>query len=112
MGRSGARPTARRESTDACAAGGLYYVRNLVIHQGADVVWEITRAYGEGAYGTGTYGGPLHLFPPRAQLPSGRSKVGAQEYDDTVSGEEIAVVLCDLAAELGGGTGAQDHDPT
>ena len=79
-------------STPARLAG-LYYVRNLVIHQGADVVWEITRAYGEGAYGKGTYGGQLHLFPPRAQLPSGRSEVGAQEYDDTVSGEEIACAL-------------------
>jgi hypothetical protein len=77
---------------------GLYYVRNLVIHQGADVVLLIASAFGEGAFASAAFGGPMHVFPARAELPTGESKKGAPDYDTDVARNEVLSVF-DAAAD-------------
>jgi hypothetical protein len=112
---------------------GLWYVRNLALHVGADVVWQVT-AYGSGTYGSGAYGGVMFafndsgsseardMFPPRAALrdkDNARRNFGAAEYDSHVFGAPVLVVLrraldegttaaaAAAAAATGAQTGAQ-----
>ncbi len=87
---------------------GLWFVRNLVLHQGADVV-RVINTYGAGTFGSATFGGApfgggltinSYVFPPRSQLPAGRSKVGGPDYDALVAGEPIGVVFARALAAL------------
>lgn len=85
---------------------GLYYVRNLVLHQGVDVLeWALfpgaelgMLVLGESALG----GMSRHawVWPPRTQMPTPRSLTGATEYDSLVAGREAAVVLEQLASAV------------
>jgi hypothetical protein len=95
---------------------GLWYVRNLVLHQGADVVATIA-TYGSAVYGEATYGvsfggaRPLSsstVFPPRNELPPPQSLKGAPEYDTLVASQPVAEVLQRAVTELiGAQSGAQ-----
>jgi hypothetical protein len=85
---------------------GLYYTRNIVIHQGADVVDVIVThsTFGEGTFGEAVFGGqPVRrqTWPAREEMPTPRSRAGLQEYDDHVAGREIPEVLQELTTSLG-----------
>jgi hypothetical protein len=94
---------------------GLWYVRNLALHQGADVVWRIT-AYGAGAYGAGPFGGvgfgggiggaTSHEFPPRSELPAPLSLRGSSDYDALIAGEHVSLVLERAVNEARGAQGS------
>jgi hypothetical protein len=81
---------------------GLWYVRNLAVHQGADVVWVIA-TYGSGTFGGSVFGGvdfgggvggaSAHVFPQRSGLPAGKSTLGAIEYDKLIAGQPVTQVL-------------------
>lgn len=74
---------------------GLYYLRNVVLHQGADVLLLIPGvAYGQGRYGAAVYGGaPQRIFPPRSSLQPPISKVGEHEYDHLIAGEDVTGIF-------------------
>lgn len=44
-------------------------------------------------YGSGTYGGDAHVFPPRGDLPIGESKTGWNEYETHVAHQDVIAVL-------------------
>jgi len=83
---------------------GLYYVRNLVIHRGADAVSIIAGTYGRATYGSGTYGGDAHVFPSRDELPPPRYPTGLTDYDAHVAGTDIYATLRNAVDQA---TGAQ-----
>jgi hypothetical protein len=79
---------------------GLWFVRNLVLHRGADVVF-LTMVVpgsepgllvlGKSALGTVTQWG--WQWPPRQLLPKPDSPRGATEYDSHVAGRIVADTL-------------------
>jgi hypothetical protein len=85
---------------------GLYYVRNLVLHQGADVLkWTLfpgaelgILVLGESSFGS--ISRHAWVWPPRNQMPAPRSSSGVAEYDTRIAGREVTVVLEPLAAAL------------
>jgi hypothetical protein len=87
---------------------GLYYVRNLVIHQGADVVEWIfsltSAAIGASPIGAAPLGGGAaassQAWPAREKLPRPRSMTGAEAYEKLVAGHEVMVPLRNLAKEF------------
>lgn len=91
-----------RHETTLRTLNGLYYVRNLVLHEGAEVLaWEPT-TYGTGTYGSGRYGGTrVWKWPSRDELPSRRRDVAVDaDYDEHVAGREVPVVLAAVVEEL------------
>jgi hypothetical protein len=86
---------------------GLYYVRNIVIHQGVDVIERVVTgggAFASSAFATSAFGGPpvpiAPVWPPRSAMPVPRSSVGITAYDADVEGEVVTDVLAKLAALL------------
>lgn len=84
---------------------GLYYLRNLVLHDGADVLLLIPGVgFGEGPFGMGPFGGspPARVFPPRAELPPPKwtHPTGLSEYDEHVVGGNLVDVLDTVLAEV------------
>jgi hypothetical protein len=104
------------------ALTGLWYVRNLVLHAGAEVVWAVT-AYGAATYGSATYGGVGFafgtagvsrsgtMFPPRSTLrpEESRRNFGGSEYDEHVATRPVMEVLERALSEAmtGAQSGAQ-----
>jgi hypothetical protein len=88
---------------------GLYFVRNVVLHQGADILeWIIlTGAYGEGPYGVGAFGGgpaQFWMWPLRSDIPNWRSEIGLNEYDQHIASHDALDTFTQVLDEL---TGAQ-----
>jgi hypothetical protein len=89
---------------------GLYFVRNRVLHYGADALSQVTvfvsGAYGSGPYGMGPFGGsggyttPTWTWRPSRRLPRGWSKTGKSEYDSLLAGRPIATTLEAVSIEL------------
>ena len=88
---------------------GLWFVRNLVLHQGADVVLrtvvvpgsELGRlVLGPSALGTPTQWG--WQWPPRELLPEPESLQGSDEYDSCAAGQIVADTLTVISAYLEG----------
>jgi hypothetical protein len=87
---------------------GLYYVRNIVLHQGVDVIERVVTgggAFAASAFDTAAFGGSsvvrsAPIWPPRTAMPAPRSKAGLAEYDAVVEGEAVSDVLSKLAAAL------------
>ena len=85
---------------------GLYYVRNLVLHQGADVLEWVLFPGAElgmlvlGESSLGSISRHASVWPPRNQMPAPRSSSGAAEYDMHIAGREVTVVLEQVAAAL------------
>jgi hypothetical protein len=88
------------------ALDGLYYVRNLVLHQGADVLESfllpsgVLGASSLGTFALGSAGGQSIRWPNRANMPAPRSPKGAGEYDGNLAGKEVSDVLADVASAL------------
>jgi hypothetical protein len=78
---------------------GLYYARNVVVHQGADVLeWMVIHGteLGQWVLGQGELGrksAQYWTWPLRSKMPPPRSLSGAGEYDGLVAGEEVASVM-------------------
>jgi hypothetical protein len=85
---------------------GLYYVRNLVVHQGAEVLeWVFFSGaeWGEMVWGESSWGSISRhawVWPTRDRLPTPHSQAGAAEYDSRVAGREVIDVLRQLSAAL------------
>ena len=88
---------------------GLWFVRNLVIHRGADVVlWTMAvpgsepglLVPGKSALGTVTQWG--WQWPPRALLPQPDSDKGSGEYDSHLAGRIVADTLTVVSTYLEG----------
>jgi hypothetical protein len=89
---------------------GLWFVRNRVIHLGADALSQVTvfvsGAYGSGPYGRGPFGGgggyttPTWIWRPSHRLPRGKSPVGKAEYDSMLANEPVATTTEDIRAAL------------
>jgi hypothetical protein len=86
---------------------GLWFVRNLVIHQGADVVlWTMAvpgsepgrLVPGKSALGSVTQWG--WQWPPRTLLPEPESLRGSGEYDSHVAGRIVADTLAVVSTYL------------
>jgi hypothetical protein len=85
---------------------GLWFVRNLVLHQGADVLeWVFipgaelgTLVLGVSQFGAGTHAG--WWWQSRSELPAGRSEAGAAEYDAQLAGREVVEALRQVADDL------------
>jgi len=83
---------------------GLYYPRNVVIHQGADVLaWAIGGGVGGplGSYALGAVPmrAALH-WPLRDDMPRPRQKTGGAQYDVNVADRGLYLVLGALKEEL------------
>jgi hypothetical protein len=84
---------------------GLYYVRNAVVHNGAETLMQSTfpRPYGAGPYGGGAYGtGELTewAWKPRNAFPPPKSKAGASEYEKLLDGKAVRTTLAEVSEEL------------
>jgi hypothetical protein len=86
----------------------LYYVRNAVVHNGAETLMQGTfaRPYGAGPYGAGAYGaGELTEWawkPRNAFLPP-NSQAGATEYDSLLDGKSVRTTFAEVSKELASG---------
>ena len=76
---------------------GMWYVRNIVLHQGADVLTSVIVEHGttldDWVLGQGILGVPTRrewAWPPRDELPSPRSLRGADDYDEHLAGREVS----------------------
>lgn len=81
---------------------GLYYARNIVLHEGADVL-AFALYPGPDLYPSETlYPGfrRVSRWPMRHELPPPRSSTGAHEYDRLVAGREVGNVLAEVALEI------------
>jgi hypothetical protein len=85
------------------ALDGLYYVRNLVLHQGADVLeWFLIPpgVLGGSVLGGSVIGGggsQAIWWPDRSEMPAPRSPAGRDEYDAHVAGNQVGDVLATVA---------------
>jgi hypothetical protein len=101
----------RKAKTPPPSVQALYYVRNRVLHEGADALSESTvfvpGTYGSGPYGVGPYGGayvtPAWRWRLSHELPRGRrsSKTGKAEYQSWLAGNIVAETLEAASAALG-----------
>jgi hypothetical protein len=78
---------------------GLYYMRNVVLHQGADVLyWLLTpHAYGTGAFGAQTFGGVRPFkdsrWPQVGTFEKPESRTGEVQYEALLAGASVATTL-------------------
>jgi hypothetical protein len=78
---------------------GLYYARNVVLHQGADVLqWFIVpgTVLGEWVLGESALGSESTehwVWPHRAELSAPQSRTGEKAYDSEVGGRDVLPVL-------------------
>lgn len=76
---------------------GIYYVRNIVLHQGADILTAVGKpgtTLDEVLGGSPAVPGQYEWkWPPRDQLPPPRSQRGGSDYDENLAGREVAVTL-------------------
>ncbi len=81
---------------------GLYFVRNLALHAGADVLAWISSTYGSGTYGSGAYGGQGRVWqwPAYDELPRPQSNTGLSDYKKHVAGHDVADVLAAVSNEI------------
>jgi hypothetical protein len=80
---------------------GLYFLRNLVLHQGIEVLTYVHGyAFGHGPFGHGPFGGSTRIFPSRSELPVHTSKAGLSDYDAMVDGRSVNTVLDELQEAL------------
>jgi hypothetical protein len=84
---------------------GLYYVRNAVVHNGAETLMQSTfpRPFGAGPFGAGVFGaGELAewAWKPRNAFPPPISKAGATEYDSLLNGKAVRTTLVDVSEAL------------
>lgn len=80
---------------------GLYYARNVVLHQGVAVLEWVGGAYGEGAYGEGPYGGAAEpSWPLSSEMLAPRWDTGLRDYDDLIAGHEARLVLRNLLSGI------------
>lgn len=92
---------------------GLWYVRNLTLHRGVDVLdWILIPG---GTLGGTTFGGSPFgggggyqewTWRFRQEMPEPRSKRGAKDYDAHIAGRSITEVFGDLAVEIFPAAGA------
>jgi hypothetical protein len=91
---------------------GLYYVRNLVLHQGADVLLRIEGVYGSAVLGEAVLGQMVlgsagrresrYVFPGLGDLPAGQSRAGHVEYSTHVANRNVNYVLATAITEVEG----------
>lgn len=85
---------------------GLYYVRNVVIHQGADVLeWMIIHgsSLDDWVLGKGQLGRRSQKYwtwPLSAEMPTPLYETGKEEYDTLVGGRDAAETLAEAAGSL------------
>jgi hypothetical protein len=88
---------------------GLYYVRNLVLHQGVDVLLQIPgigpAVLGAAVLGSAVLGGGggaavATVFPTLQALPIGQSPVGRDEYETHVASRNVNVTMATAAEEV------------
>jgi hypothetical protein len=85
---------------------GLYYARNVVLHQGADVLdWVLIPGAELGmlVFGVSALGSTSRHtweWPALAAMPEPRSPAGKAEYQALVAGREVTRVLNSLAQAL------------
>ena len=82
---------------------GLYYVRNVVLHQGADILIRTiasTAPIGAAALGSTALGGggarKGWKWPPRDEFPRPRTRTGDNEYDETLARQDVVMTLAAL----------------
>jgi hypothetical protein len=83
---------------------GLRYVRNIVLHQGADVLVSVLVERGS-ELGTWVLRSPLGTpskweWPPRNEMPLPQSKRGASDYDKHLAGQELHASLERILVDL------------
>jgi hypothetical protein len=86
---------------------GLHHVRNSVHHDLAQAIdFEPPRAYGEGSYGSGVYGGVSHWrWKPLRELPEPDQQVrrnryfraNCESYEEVVAGRSVVHTLDELS---------------
>lgn len=85
---------------------GVYFVRNLVIHAGADALYRsaLIATFGGAMFGAVPFGGGIDLgwkWSARTELPPHQSKTGLTEYDvhlvGTAPSETFAAIATHLA---------------
>jgi hypothetical protein len=77
---------------------GMWFVRNRVLHFGADALSQVTvfvSGFGQGPFGQGPFGGsyttPSWMWKPSHQFPRARSNIGRAEYDSMLAGKSVAM---------------------
>lgn len=85
---------------------GVHFVRNLVIHRGADALHRsiAIATFGGAAFGTVPFGGGVDYgwrWRTRADLPPPRSKTGLSEYDTNIAGNSPTDTFATISAFLG-----------
>jgi hypothetical protein len=96
----------RDDGLSSAELQGLWFVRNRVVHGGADVLrWVMVD--GGAMLGAATLPfvlgqGPTYgwLWPSRAEFSARRSDVGAREYDSHLTGKNVGATLEAVAAHL------------
>jgi hypothetical protein len=84
---------------------GLWYVRNRILHEGPDALFQNTVVVGFGMapFGVGPFGGGIMTgwaWKPSRSLPRGRSPAGKREYDSLVANKPVTDTLAAASGEL------------
>jgi hypothetical protein len=85
---------------------GLWYVRNVALHQGADVLaWVMVppALFDAVQFNSSLFDDPGHkewTWPQRSELPEPESKRGASDYDTRLAGRSVVEVLDELADSI------------
>lgn len=94
------------KQTPTSEMDGVYFVRNLVVHRGADALHRsiATAMFGGAAFGTVPFGGGVDYgwrWRNRADLPPHKSKTGLSEYDTNIVGNRPTDTFAAISAFLG-----------
>jgi hypothetical protein len=87
---------------------GLWYVRNRVLHYGADALFQsaflMPAVFGGVPFGVAPLAGGYPVlawaWKPSRSLPRGTSRVGKKEYDSLLAGRFVTETLETASAEL------------
>lgn len=92
---------------------GVYFVRNLVIHCGAEALeHSIAIAFGSATYGAASFGGGVDYgwrWRNRADLPPYKSKKGLSEYDTKIAGNRPTDTFAAISLALADWQSIKEH---